>query len=230
MSHNSSLLYYNNIMNQLIIFDFDGVIVDTEYTTFKFYQHLLPKYGIQLQESDFKYKIARKSIDFFKDVIPQNKFDETFIQQLIAFKRQAFLDNIRKYLKPIPYAQELLEACHQDHLRLAIGSQNERELLEKAVDVFGIRHYFELIISLQNLKNKKPDPEIFLLISQKLHVPPSQAVVIEDGREGIQAAKAGGFKAIGYTNSFTKAELALDRPDLIIESLKQLSPQVLRSL
>lgn len=216
--------------NQLIIFDFDGVIVDTEYTTFKFYQNLLPKYGIHLKESDFKYKIARKSIDFFKDVLPQDKFDQTFIQELITLKRQAFLNNIKKYLKPIPHAKQLLEACRKDHLKLAIGSQNERELLEKAVDVFDIRHYFELIISLQDIKNKKPDPEIFLLISQKLNVSPVKTVVIEDGKEGIQAAKAGGFKTIGYTNSFTKAELAQDHPNLIVESLEQLTSQVLRSL
>ena len=216
--------------NQLVIFDFDGVIVDTEYTTFCFYRDILPQWGIHLKESDFKYKIARKSIDFFKDVLPKDKFDEAFVQQLITLKRQAFLNNIKQYLKPIPYAQELLEACRQDHLRLAIGSQNERELLEKAVDVFDISHYFELIISLQDLKNKKPDPEIFLLISQKLNVPPSQTVVIEDGKEGIQAAKTGGFKAIGYTNSFTREELAQDHPDLIVESLKQLTPQLLRCL
>lgn len=217
-------------MNQLIIFDFDGVIVDTEYTTFCFYRDILSQWGIHLKESDFKYKIARKSIDFFKDVLPQDKFDEKFIQELITLKRQAFLNNIKKYLKSIPYARELLEACRKDHLRMAIGSQNERELLESAVDIFNIRHYFELIISLQDLKNKKPDPEIFLLISKKLKVPPSQAVVIEDGKEGIQAAKTGGFKAIGYTNSFTQAQLAQDHPDLIVESLKQLTPQILRSL
>ncbi|OGY16303.1 MAG: hypothetical protein A2784_02230 [Candidatus Chisholmbacteria bacterium RIFCSPHIGHO2_01_FULL_48_12] len=216
--------------NQLVIFDFDGVIVDTEYTTFKFYQKILPKWGIYLKESDFKYKIARKSIDFFRDVLPPSKFDETFVKKIITLKRQAFLKNIKKYLKIIPYSLELIDACKKKSIHLAIGSQNERELLEKVVDVFDIRHYFELIISLQDLKNKKPNPEIFLLISQKLNVPPSQAVVIEDGREGIQAAKAGGFKAIGYTNSFTKEELVQDHPDLIIESLKQLTPQILRSI
>lgn len=216
--------------NQLVIFDFDGVIVDTEYTTFKFYKKILPKWGIHLKESDFKYKIARKSIDFFKDVLPRDKFDETFIQQLITLKRQAFLNNIKKYLKIIPYSIQLLQTCHKDKLRLALGSQNERELIDKVLDTFSLRHYFEMTVSLQDITHKKPDPEIFLFISKKLETPSSQSVVIEDGKEGIQAAKAGGFKAIGYTNSFTREELAQDHPDLIVESLKQLTPQVLRSL
>lgn len=219
-----------NQQNQLVIFDFDGVIVDTEYTTFKFYQRILPKWGIHLKESDFKYKIARKSIDFFRDVLPSNKFDETFVKKIVTLKRRAFLKNTKKYLKIIPYFLELIDACKKDSLHLAIGSQNERELIEKAVDIFNIRHYFELIVSLQDIKNKKPDPEIFLLICQKLHIPSPQTVVIEDGKEGIQAAKTGGFKTIGYTNSFTREELAQDHPDLIVDSLKDLSPQILRSL
>ena len=78
-------------MNKLIIFDFDGVLVYTEKSTFDFYRKLLPKYGIYLKASDFKYKIGRKSVDFFRDVLG-DKFDEKLVEKMFEIIYERMVD------------------------------------------------------------------------------------------------------------------------------------------
>jgi HAD superfamily hydrolase (TIGR01509 family) len=191
---------------QSIIFDFDGVLIDTELTTFKFYQELLKKYNITLSDEDFKYKIGKKSIDFFTSIL-RDKFDPELIEELTRKKRDAFQKDIKKYLKPIDGVFPFLEHCSTLGIPLAIGSQNKRILLEKAVDVFEIRKYFKTIVSLQDIENKKPDPEIFLLVANRLNVEPQYTIVTEDAPIGIGAANKGGFISVGITSSHSRNEL-----------------------
>lgn len=212
-------------MIKLVIFDFDGVLVDTELTTFNFYKELLPSYGIALKDSDFQFKIGRKSADFFRDVL-KDKFNASFVEEITVIKRQAFQKNIKKYLKPVPGAFKLLADCQRAHLVMAIGSQNERELIEKAVDEFNIRNYFSFITSLQDIKNKKPDPEVYLLVSKNTRIEPKNAVVIEDAPIGIEAAYKGGFRSIAITTSFKREDFS--KADLVIDSMTELSPRLLR--
>ncbi len=216
----------NDHKNKLIIFDFDGVLVDTEYTTFSFYKEILPVYGITLKEDDFRYKIGRKSIDFFKDVLGE-KFDQKLVDELVEKKRSAFLEDIKKYVKPVSGSFELLEACWHAELKMAIGSQNEKPLIQKSLDIFDIRKYFETTTSLQDIINKKPNPEVFFLVTNTVGISPSQSVVIEDAPVGIEAAKNGGFKAIGITTSFSRENFVL--ADLIIDSMKEVNPEFLRN-
>lgn len=208
-----------------IIFDFDGVLVDTEYSTFLYYKKIFPNYGFSLKESDFKYKIGRKSIDFLKDVMGNN-FTEELAQKLTKIKRDAFQQNIKKYLKPISDSMNFLEKANKQGFALAIGSQNEKVLLEKAIDVFGIRHFFKAIISLQDIKNKKPNPEVFLKTAEKLGIFPKEAVVIEDTPDGIKAARCGGFKVIGLTTSLSAEDLKT--ADLVVDSLLRINLEELK--
>lgn len=215
-----------NRINKLVIFDFDGVLVNTEYTTFDYYRKILPSYGIYLTDKDFKHKIGRKSVDFFRDVL-KDKFDQKLVNKLTQMKRATFIQDVKKYLKPIPGVFKLLEEFKQAGLRMAIGSQNEKPLIQKALDEFKMRKYFEFTTSLQDIQNKKPHPEVFLLVANTLKVEPSESVVIEDAPIGIQAAKAGRFKSIGITTSFSRDNLA--EADLIIDSLREIDANFIKN-
>ncbi|EFK97277.1 Haloacid dehalogenase [sediment metagenome] len=214
-------------MNTLIIFDFDGVIVNTERTTFEFYKEILPAYGIQLTEVDFRYKAGRKSVDFFRDVLGE-KFDMGLVTTLIEKKRETFLADIPKFLKPLPGIFDLLEESKRSGLKLAIGSQNEKLLIQKAVDVFKIRHYFDFMTSLQDIQKKKPDPEVFLLVSSTMGIPPHESIVIEDSPSGIEAAGRGGFASVGITTSFSRKDLG--HATKVIDTLTELTPDILINL
>ena len=209
----------------LAIFDFDGVIVETERTTFGLYREILPAYSIDLDEADFSKKVGRKSIDFLREVMGES-FDESLAMEIIQKKRRMFLNDIPRYLQPLPGAFALLKACAEEGILMAIGSQNERELLERAVDVFGIRHYFRCIASLQDIQHKKPNPEIFCLVMTRIGLSPSQSIVIEDSPHGIEAARSAGCVAVGITTAFPPEKLA--RAHHILTSMEEASPVLLR--
>lgn len=214
--------------NKLVIFDFDGVLVRTERTTFDFYQRILPQYGLCLTEDAFRLKVGRKSMDFLRDALGE-KFSEELAKTLIEEKRLAFLADVQRYLEPMDGAFELLEQCSKANLRMVIGSQNERELLEKAADAFGIRKYFAAILSLQDLTHKKPHPEIVLLAAQHAGVPSQEAVVIEDSPHGLEAARAADSACIGITSSFPR-ETLMPLADAVVDSMREITVEQLATI
>jgi HAD superfamily hydrolase (TIGR01509 family) len=213
-------------MNTLIIFDFDGVIVDTEKTTFNFYQNELERKGIIVPDSDFKYKIGRKSVDFFKDIL-KDKYNTELVEDLIQKKRDAFIGDIPRYVHPIVETHKLIKDCFDSGLTLVLGSQNEKQVIERTIDVFDLRKYFSLVLSIDDIQEKKPNPEIFLLAMQKMNKNSEQTVVIEDSPTGIQAAKRAGCTAIGLARAFDPAELF--QADMVVHSAQELNPELLRS-
>ena len=214
---------------ELIIFDFDGVLVDTEYATFTYYKERMPQYGFELKDEDFKLKQGRKSVDFFKDVMG-DEFDATLVDTLIQEKRKAFLINIEDYVTPLPGAFELVKECHSRGLILAVGSQNERPMIDAVLKKFNVTEYFTTTTALQDLTNKKPDPEIFLLVAERVGIDPAQGVVIEDHVEGVQAAKGGGFTTVGVTTATSKEELEAAGADHVVSSPAELSADILVNL
>jgi len=202
-----------------IIFDFDGVLVNTEYTTFCYYKEVLPSYGFHLKESDFRFKIGRKSVDFFKDVMKE-RFDTNLVNKLVKRKRESFQDDIEKYLKPVPGGFEFVKTAKKEKFLTALASQNEKVLIEKAVDVFKIRKYFDVILSIQDISHKKPHPELYLKAAEKLEIAPKEGIVVEDTLEGIEAASRGGFGVICITTSFSSKDLR--EADLVVDSFSEI--------
>lgn len=210
-----------------VIFDFDGVLVLTEKSTFKFYQKLLPKYGFNLKDEDFNLKAGRKSLDFFKDVM-RDKFDESIVNEWVNIKRKAFISNPRKYVELAAGAENLLKNLLKSNYRLAIGSQNEKEMIEATLDEFKISKYFKSVFSLQDIKKKKPDPEVFLLASKSLNLQPKECLIIEDSPHGIEGAKSGGFKSLALTTSFDKTNFS--KADYVFSNLLQISIEFIKAL
>lgn len=207
-------------MNRAVLFDFDGVLVDTEYTTFLYYKKTLSDRGIILQDSDYQYKKGKKSLDFFNSIFP-NGFDKELMDAIIKEKRQTFLNDIETYVKPVAGVNELLNICKKNGFTLALTSQNERDLIEKSIDTYKIRDYFHTILSMQDIENKKPDPEIYLLALKNLGCYGDETIVIDDSPEGIQGAKLAGCKTIGVAATFDPATLA--GADMVVGDIREIS-------
>ena len=214
-------------MKEGIIFDFDGVLVHTERSTFEFYKELLPKYGFFLKDEDFKYKAGRKSVDFFRDVLGE-KFDADFVSDITNQKRRAFSDDVRRYVTLIDGARETLAFCKDLGLRIGLGSQNERFFIDKVLEEFELTVFFDTTVSLQDVANKKPNPEIFLKAAKALNVSPKNSIVVEDAPEGLEAAKIGGFYAVGITTSHPKE--VLHDADVILASVQELQNDEYRDM
>lgn len=212
-------------MPKAILLDLDGVLIVTEYETFRFYQEELGKVGIDIPDSAFRFKAGRKSVDFFRNALNDAQRSKISIPDLINRKRDLFNTNIEKFVDKMPGVVEFIMSLKKAGYLLALASQNEKRMVDTAVDWLDIRKYFQVILSLEDIKNKKPDPEIYLLAAKRLGVLPSEAVVVEDSIDGVKAAKNAGMICIGVYHGYMPKG-TLKRADFMVKTLQEI-PEIL---
>lgn len=208
---------------QAVIFDLDGVIVDTEPLKFEAYRTVFQRnFGVQLPETDISWRGKSEPIVMRYWL---NKFGlEMDIPTLINQKRQAYQTLLKATpLMPTSGLSSFLEIiCHAKKCGLATGS--DRLSQQTAMENLGIAPYFEAILTRDDVDQPKPNPEIYQKVSQKLGIQPENCIVFEDSPTGIAAAKAIGMYCIGLETSYTKTELA--QADFIIPDFSVLSVSI----
>lgn len=209
-------------MDKAVIFDLDGVLIETEPETFKFYKdYLKQKFGIILSNESFEKKAGRKSVDFFNDVLTPSQREQVNVQKLTEFKREQFEKYFTKFVKPVFGAKEVISRLSVSGYSLALASQNEKRMIDTAIDYLQVRPYFNLILSLDDISKKKPDPEIYILAMKKLGVTPNKTIVVEDSEAGILAGKAAGATVIALRHPYTP-KAHLKQASHIIGDLKEI--------
>lgn len=200
----------------------DGVLLETEPQTFKFYQkYLQENFKILLKDEDFKKKIGRKSIDFFNDILSDEDIKKIKIIDLVELKRKEFHNSLGSFVSAIPFGKELLKELKEKGYLLALASQNEKIMIEKSLEWLGIKDYFQIILSLQDIKNKKPDPEIYLLAMERLGVKPEESIIIEDSESGILAAKKSGAYVVALQHPYSPQE-HIKKADVVVRHLSEI--------
>ena len=208
-------------MYKAALFDMDGVLIETEKETFKFYQEELKNQGIILKDKDFKYKAGRKSVDFWNDVLTEEEQKKIDVRALTNLKREMFNMNPEKYIKKVEGGKEVLATLKNKEIRLALVTQNELRMANSSIDWLGIRELFDVILTIEDIENLKPSPEIYLLAAKKLGAIPAECIVIEDSRDGVVAAKNAEMTCIGINHPYTPKD-ALDKSDYKINNLNEI--------
>ncbi len=216
-------------MIRAILFDLDGVLIETERETFEFYRTRLAEYGIHLEDSDFKYKAGRKSVDFWNDVLTSEERARIDTKALTGEKRRAFNATPERYVKKVEGGKEVLENLRQAGYLLALTTQNEAEMARTAMQWLGITEHFHTILTLSDISRKKPDPEIYLLAAQKLGVDPAECVVIEDSKNGVAAAKNADMYCVALQHDYMPPEHT-NEADLAIDDIRTLTPEFIETM
>jgi HAD superfamily hydrolase (TIGR01509 family) len=184
-----------------IIFDLDGVIVDTEFLHYKSYSEILDKYNVKLSEQEYYDFWTRKGKDI-RDFIVEKKVDIDS-EKIREEKRAIYYDRLKKELRLYEDADKIITKLSKK-FSLALVTNSHKRDTSLILRKFGLTKYFKVIITREDIKNKKPDPEGFLLASQKLGIKPRHILVIEDAEKGIIAAHKAGMKSIAIPNKYTK--------------------------
>ena len=122
--------------------------------------------------------------------------------QFIKEERELFSAQMNSsQLKPMPGLIEFLDRCKKEKIQLAIASSSPYKYVDNIVTQFGIKEYFQYIISGDEVLKGKPNPDIYYLAQSKLGIPTEKLVVIEDSYNGIQAGKSAGIYTIAYKGS-----------------------------
>lgn len=205
-------------MIKAVIFDLDGVIVSTDEFHYQAWLALANQENIDFNRTINNRLRGVSRMDSLDIILERAKRKYTFDekQKLTEFKNDIYRRSLEN-LTPkdiLPFAKELIEYLKEKQILVAIGSssRNTKTIL-KQIDLI---NEFDCIVDGNDIINSKPDPEVFLLGSQKLGVRPENCLVIEDAIAGIEAAKAGGFIAVAI-NDAKKCNLADYRIDNLDE-------------
>lgn len=208
-------------MKKAVLFDLDGVLIETEKETFRFYQDYFKDKGIIIKDEDFKFKAGRKSVDFFSAILSPEQLQQFNTKEITDLKRELFNTNLDKYVKKVPGGKELLQTLKETGIPMALGSQNESRMINSVLEWLDVRPYFECVLSLDDITKKKPDPEIYLLAASKMSAKPEDCLVIEDSRDGIAAAKNAGMYCVALWHDYMPDD-NYKNADAVIKELGEL--------
>jgi len=214
-----------------LIFDFDGVVVDSEPVHLATFQQVLSLEGITMTHDDYYQKyLGFDDYDCFKAVAADNEtvFTDAKVHQLTEAKTQLVLEAFRTSIQALSGAVELIRQAAAGGLPMAICSGALRKEIELASQAVGVRDCFQVIVAAEDVHRGKPDPEGYRLALLQLsrYAPggpePSKTVVIEDSPAGIEAAGALGMKVLAVSTSYPASELT--GADRIVASLAEVTP------
>lgn len=215
-------------MLKAIIFDFDGVIADTEPLHLKAFQLTLRENGIELSDEDyFENYLAYDDKTLFKELLKDRNYEhnEAQISDFMNRKSEHFENVLKGNILVLEGVPEFISTISGKY-PLAIGSGAIRSEIIDILESGGLREHFEIIVSADEVINCKPDPEVFIEALRRLNnldsvseeISPQECLVIEDSTSGIKAAHSAGMKCLAITNSYAAEKLS--EAELIKQSLK----------
>jgi beta-phosphoglucomutase len=244
-------------MLQAVIFDFDGVITDSEILHFRAFNAVLTPYGFQLTKPEYYKKyLGMSDADCFQALIAEGRLqvppervagvspadgaegvqpskrgqdarDTALIKNLGQQKTRVFEKLARTEGRIIEGVREFLNTLSAAKVPTAICSGALRAEIELILEEAGLRNYFDVIVSAEEVQRGKPDPEGFLLALEKLNevwpepIAPGRCVVIEDSHWGLKAAQAAGMRTVAVTNTYEATQLK--QADRVVARLDELT-------
>lgn len=211
-----------------VIFDMDGVIIDSNPYHKEAWLQFAEKHNIELKEEEVGEKIFGKTnTTALRDVFGK-EFSPEENMKLGEEKEAIYRELHEKDLVPIPGVRQYLERLKQNGIPMAVATNAPVSNVDFIMERTGLRHYFEVVIDSSSVKNGKPDPEIYLKSAEKLGMPPARCIVMEDSVPGAEAGLRAGMKVIAITTTHSKEELS--QTHLVIDAYEELSLEKLVSL
>lgn len=190
-----------------VIFDMDGVVIDSHPVHKRSWRLFLNSVGHDVTDEELEFVLeGSKREEILRHFLGDLRDDEIheFGQRKEALFREQAID-----MQPITGFLEFLDIVAQSGLAIAIASSGSKSRVNYILEHLGVKHQFGAVITGDDVKNGKPDPLIFTLAAQRLHVAPESALVVEDAVAGVQAAKAAGMKCLGIAEGH-RSKILLD--------------------
>ena len=216
-------------MIQALIFDFDGLILDTETPEFTCWQNIYREHGFEFPNDRWATVIGGGGHSDFDAAehlagLTQGRLDSASLRDRLRLESFQMIHA----QGPMPGVLEYLQEAKRLKLRLAIASSSDREWVQDHARRIGVFDYFDHVVTAEDvgLGRTKPHPDLFLTALQRLKVPKEAAIVFEDSPNGVQAANRAGIAVVAVPNDVTSM-LTLEGADLILRSLSEMPLSVL---
>jgi len=213
--------------DKAVIFDMDGVLIDSEPAYLEMNKKLFADFGIKMDEEDYKALVGLPSIPMW--TMLKKKYDlknEVSDFLMIEKKRMHEILDSDIISKPVEGVTDLLGSLREKNIKLSIASSSAKENVNFIISKLNLTGYFDFIISGEEVKNGKPSPDIFLAVCGKFRISPDKCYVIEDSANGIMAARSAGMNCIGFTNNDSNSQ-DLSGSDFVIKNFSKNSRDML---
>lgn len=209
-------------MNKVIIFDMDGVIVDTEPIYREINKKLYKELGAEITlEEQFSFVGNGSRIIWTKVKNKANlKQSVEELMELSKNRKYEYLSKIGSKITLIRGIEQLLSSLKNNGFSIAMASSSPKKNIEVILNRVKLIDYFQYIVSGEDVVNGKPNPDIFLKAAEKLKAKASDCTVIEDSNNGVTGAKAAGMKCVGFRN-LNSGNQDLSKADIILEAFDE---------
>ncbi|AGK96320.1 HAD family hydrolase [Clostridium pasteurianum] len=218
-------------MLKAVIFDMDGVLIDSEPDHLRIHEKMLESLGIEPSSIDHSKYVGVTTNYKWSDI--KSKYDLSYsVQELVDINRNNYFKYITSedaIVEAISGVDKLVKNIHNDRLKLAVASSSPINVIETVAKCIGLEKYFDVLVSGDYVKRSKPNPDIFLYAAEKLEINPENCLVVEDSHNGSIAAKRAGMKCVGYKN-INSANQDISSADLIIDSFNKVQLEELKKL
>jgi HAD superfamily hydrolase (TIGR01509 family) len=191
-------------MVKAVIFDMDGLMVDTEPIQSESFELVLKEHGVEPRRNKFGVvqTIGVTALDNWKILRLQYGLLNVDLDELVARKRQIYSELLAGRIAPMPGLLDLIATLDQQRVKKAVASSSSLHHIGMVVESLGIES-FDVLASGEHVERGKPHPDIFLRAAELLDVQPQECVVLEDAESGVNGGKAAGMKVIAVPNRFT---------------------------
>lgn len=214
-----------------VIFDLDGVIIDSEPLHFEKNKVLYKKLGIEVPDEVQDSFIGASHIRKWTTI--KNMFNlPQSVDELVKMDRKVgyeYTINNIGLMKPIDGIESLLEDLHKNKMKVAVASCSPLNIIQLVLNSFKLEKFFNEVVTVDFVKRSKPEPDIFLYAADKLCADPQKCIVVEDSENGVIAAKKAKMKCIGYRNLDSGIQ-DLTKADIVVDSLTGLNYKKLEAI
>jgi beta-phosphoglucomutase family hydrolase len=212
-----------------VIFDMDGVLVASAAPHMRSWQILAQNYGLEISPETFRATFGKTSRDIIREIWGPSTSEED-LRRLDREKEAAYRELITGCVPLMPGCREVLQRLRAAGCGIAVATSGPPENLELVLSEGLIASCFDAEVHGFNIFRGKPAPDCFLLAAERLGIPPSQCVVVEDAPVGIAAARAANMPAIALVGTHPRDVLAATSAACIVDSLGEITVEMVRGL
>lgn len=217
-------------MVNAVIFDMDGVVVNTEPIGYRANQEMYKALDITVPDEVYATFIGNSDkmiVQKLKDLYKLEKTHEELLDEKYKYYFNAF--DTAEDLELLPGVKDLIIDLYKNGMTLVLASSASKRKIEAVFTRFGLHEYFTAKVSGEDFEISKPNPEIFIDAVAKTGFPKEQCVIIEDSTNGIKAAKAAGVYSIGYQSEHSMGQ-DTSLADMVITDFKELNYKMIKDL